>query len=759
MPDFLAWQRPAVNALATAAPSGARLDASLLITLHDDLGTVSAPANFLLAGPGDVAGLHARQVTGRRPHPGCIDAETTMMPFVELDGSDLPWRFSPVPYAVGMPAVRPWLVLVVGTPDEVRRVADGQVTLSGAELFGSHPLDQSFLWAHVHETPGRTFSRILSPRELALDQDYVAVLVPAWQAQFDGDGTSTLTDSWAGAGPSVTLPCFDSWTFHTTADPGDFASISQLLEPLSDADSAMLRAKQFGRANVDVGPLAGTSLAAGGALTVVPEPGDPPVTDSLPAQVSDTVTALTVNLEVAGRWVLTLPRYDAPWYPAPVDGQPWTWPPPTDEVTPPGWRTQLRTDPRYRGAAGIGAWTAIAWQDKISDGATRQAGAVAAAAQRIRHLVLGLRAGASLWNRRVPTDSVARLATLSPLLGRMPVDVGGTALQTIDGRTPGLAAALFSSAARRMLRRRGPLDRAAVPGATSLANLITAANRCPDPQKLSDDDAKVTDLASTEAEKLTGQLNQRTRTVLTRFYSADYPDPDQAAQIAESLDVTELPGVLVEIAAQQPPAADCRPLPDLSGFADSIAAGVDPTVDRPVVIDRVLGGLTGLREPVLAEPDIAPEIDIPLWSFLRDNAPDWLLPGAGDIPADRVLAVQSNPAFTEALLLGANHQTLGELRWRNLPITARWTPLRRFWQRIDVDGGVASVDIRSVIALDTDAPLWADDTELGDVSHLGNPKQGASLVVVFHTELFRRYPTTAVYLTPNARRGAVAGRA
>ena len=749
MPDFLAWQRPAVYALATTPPTGARLDASLPITLHDDAGDVPATASFLLAGPGDVERLHAGQVVGRRPHPGCIDAETTMMPFVELDAPDVPWRFSPVPYAAGMPAVRPWMVLVVGTPDEVQRLADGRVTLSGAELFGTHPLAQSFLWAHVHETPGRTFSRILSPRELALDRDYIAVLVPAWRAQFNADGTSTLTDSWPTAQASVTLPCFDSWTFHTTADPGDFASISQLLEPLTDADSAMLRAKQFGRAKVGVGPLAGTTLAAGGALTVVPEPADPPVTDPLPPAVSDTVTALTANLEVGDRWVLTLPRYDAPWYPAPVDGQPWTWPPPADEVTPAGWRTQLRTDPRHRGAAGLGAWTAISWQNKISDGAARQAGAVAAAAQRIRHLVLGLRGSASLWNRRVPTESIARLATLSPLMGRMPVNIGGSALQAIGGRTPTLAPALFSSAARRMLRRRGPLDRAAAPGAASLATLITTANRCPDPQKISDDDAKVTDFASTEPEKLAGQLNQRSRTVLTRFYSADHPDPAQAAQIAESVDVTGLPGVLVGIAGQRPPATDCRPLPDLSAFADSIADGVNPTLGRPVVVDRVLGGLTGLREPVLAEPDIAPEIDIPLWSFLKDNAPDWLLPGAGDIPADRVLAVQSNPAFTEALLLGANYQTLGELRWRNIPITARWTPLRRFWQRIDVNGGRASVDVRSVIALDTDQPLWPDGTELGDVSHLSDPSQGASLVVVFHTELFRRYPTTAVYLTPN----------
>ena len=755
MPDFLAWSRPAVHALATTAPAGARLTAALPITLHDAIGDITAPAPFLLAGPGDVEGLHRNRIVGRRPHPGCMDAETTMMPFVEIDAADLPWRYSPVQYVAGGLAVRPWLVLVVGTPQEVRRLADGRVVLSG-DVLARHPLGSSFRWAHVQQGPGRSFARIISPGILAEGQDYITALVPAWQAGFAADGSSTLTDSWTVGSGSVTLPCFDSWRFHTTPEPGDFSTIARRLEPLTAADSAQLAAAQFGRAMVEVGPLPGVSLAAGGALTVVPEPGDPPVTDPLPPQVSAALTALSQDLDLDGRWVLTLPRYDTPWYATPVDGQSWSWPPEAVQETPPGWRAQLRADPRFRGAAGLGAWTAIAWQDRISAGATQQAGAVAAAAQRIRHLVLGLHSEASLWRRRVPSDALARLATLSPLLGRMPVTAGGSALQAIAGRTPGLAPALFGSSARWMLRRRGPLQRSAAAGSTALASLLEAANRCEPPQQLSDEDAKVAEAAQ-KPDSFTDAVDQRLRSTLARYYTAVFADPAQAADFAEALDTDGLGPVLTAVAAQRPPDVDCAPLPDLKGFADSVAAGVDPTAARPVVIDRVLGGITGLREPVLAEPDTAPEIDIPLWSFLRDNAPDWLLPGAGNIPADRVVAVQSNPAFTEALLLGANHQTLGELRWRNLPITSRWTPLRRFWQRIDTVAGKAAPDLQSVIRLDNDQLRWPDASDLGDVSHLADPDQGASLVIVLHTELFRRYPATAVYLSPNAGGAAIWG--
>lgn len=756
MNQFTAWQRPAVYALATSAATSARIGADLPVTLHDDDGDLPpALAPFVLAGPGDVTNLAAGQVTGRRPHPGCIDAESTLMAHVEIAAPDLPWRYSPQPQTPGLVAVRPWLILVVGTFAEVHPLGNGRVQLTsqglseGRTLFDWHPLGDAYRWAHVHTVAGRgPFSRVICPRRLAVGTDYTAALVSGWQAVLAPDGTSTLTDSWTGGVGTVTLRCFDSWSFRTTSEQGDFASIARRLDPLTDDEQQQLLDRKFGRASIQVGPVPGAVLAAGGALTVIPEAGDPPVVDPLPAEVAATIEALAGDLDVGDRWVLTVPRYDVPWHEGPVDGQDWQWPPPGDDVVPDGWRRQLRADPRHRGAAGLGAWVAMAWQDRIMAAAVQQAAQVAAAAQRIRHLTLGLDAARSLWSRRVPTDSVARLATLAPLLGRMPIDAGGSALGAVAGRTPGLAPALFSSAARRMLRRRGPLARAATPGAASVAALITAANSCPPPQRLSDDETRILDVVADEgkAEGVAGQLRQQSNQILTDLYG----NADLAGPLAQSLvdDPSVVPDLLAAVRGETPASA-CSPLTDLNAFADAVAAGVDPTVARPVAAIRVLATISGLREPVLAEPDVSPELDIPLWKFLSDSSPDWLLPGAGDIPADRVLAVQTNPAFVDAVLVGANVQTLGELRWRNLPITTRWTPLRRFWQRVDVAAGEPATDIRPVVALDTDLPLWPDATDLGDLSHLSDPSHGANLVVVLHTELFRRYPATLVYLVPN----------
>ena len=163
MNDFVAWQRPAVYALATAAPASVRTHRGR--PADHPARRRRRPrrrrlAPFLLAGPGDVANLAAGQVTGRRPHPGCIDAEATMMAHVELATPDLPWRYIPQPHAPGLVAVRPWLVLVVGTPAEVLLLADGRVQLTSQEvfegrtLFDWHPLANAHRWAHVHTVAG-----------------------------------------------------------------------------------------------------------------------------------------------------------------------------------------------------------------------------------------------------------------------------------------------------------------------------------------------------------------------------------------------------------------------------------------------------------------------------------------------------------------------------------------------------------------------------------------------------------------------------
>jgi hypothetical protein len=469
---------------------------------------------------------------------------------------------------------------------------------------------------------------------------------------------------------------------------------------------------------------------------------------------------------------------------------------------------QLHRDLVHRGVAGLGAWAAIAWQDRIVDGAVAQAGELSVVAERIRHLTLGLEAARSQWRRRVPDEPQAAIPVLAPILRRLPTSAGSTALEELAGRGSWLTPALLSSAARRMLRPRGPVARGARGGAIPVSRLVgAAATRCPPPSKpppgqdemieRAADPVAGREVASIFAESASSAVAEAFAAIdesRRRHVAAAPTDEGVGLGGAPGATDADLAGLVINGFGggthDGVPGAtgthDAVPDPDRERLAPAVAssstaivdavaaslrgdecraferevwqrvvatavAGIDPCVARPVVVDRVLGGVTGLREPELAAPDVAPELDIPLWSFLRDETPDWLLPGAGTLPVDSVLAMASNQEFVDAFLIGANQQALAELRRRNMAVTAGWTPLRRFWQRISEDGSRRETDIEPVLDLATGPPrrpLWPEASELGDSSHQRGTS-GPLFVIVLHTELFRRYPATQVYLVSN----------
>lgn len=688
MASFYSWQMSSLRSLGGGPVVAGRLQAAAPIAIRDiATGEERTPpaGPFELFGPGDVVRLAPGIISRRFPSPASRDAEETkraMVEFADPDALDLPWRYSPeVDAGFG---VRPWLVVVVGLPGEITVSRDGKVALSPA-VQAAHPLGQSQLWAHVHEVGTSRLSRILSPLDLAAKTLYVACLVPAFVVEPDGQ----LRDAWPSpAGGVAVLPCYDNWSF-STGEAGDFPEIASRLE----ATTPSRLGDAFGRAKVRYerrgrGDPAEASLAAAGALTrptveaAASEPVEP--------WIASEIEALRDNVPTPdGRWVLTSPRYHAPF--TPPGEEPGT-----------GWSGALDTDPRDRGAAGLGAWAAIAWQDRIGAAASTKAGDLAIARDRIGHLALGLEASRSMWRRHVPDDPVGRLAMLGPVLGRLPAKQGGSVLDQIAGRTPLMARALWSSAARRALRPGPARNALAKPGAGRLESVIEHASKCP--ESLTDPE----DLPITrDADKI--------------FHGTG---------IEIEFDVDDLWAVRGLLEGLDGKPEPCRSIaPDKLG--ELVASAVDPTVGRPLVVDRVLGTLPGVFD--IGPIEIEPELDLPLWSFLANASPDWLLPGIGDLPEDRVVGLATNPAFVEALLVGANHQTLGELRWRNFPIAGGWSPLRKFWQR--AGGRLDIVPIRQ----------WPADTPFGGPA-LNPPDIGIETVVVFRTQLFRRYPATVVYL-------------
>lgn len=763
MATFFARYEKALRRVATPVVTDGRLQGSAPVEVADLTNPgdkLSAPAPFELFGPGDVERLGAGAIRRRFPAPGTSDAEETKLALVELSANDLPWRYTPTSASAG--ELRPWLVLVVGrrAPDEIVVRPDGLVTI-GPATQSLHPLRESWQWAHVHQVDGKEIARIVCPLNLQADTELVACLVPGF--------TAAGADAWTG-GVAVTLDCYDRWSFRT-GPQGDFP---ELAAKLHKADLAAIEAgggRPFGRAQVTytfrTGGVPDVVLDAAGALRLPPDPGGrpDPADDEPDPLVSDEVAKLTRRIVTDdGRGVVNAPRYDGSFIPA-------------DELQafPPGtWVVQLGSDPRVRGAAGLGAWAAIEWQDRIGDAAAAKAGDLQTAHDRIRHVALGIEASRSLWRRRMPPlpadpgadpdaderAAIERLAVLAPVLGRLPTDSHKTVLDRVTGTTPQLGRALLSSAARRALRP-GPARTAlAGEGAGRFGPVLRAANDCPadvdDPADIRGrDDADVGDQTVKEAVwEAAGGSEELFNLIMERLGESPRPlllvaalralapgrdgrpDPDAIERFLhgefsdDDLSLSHFPGWIDEVAPKEP----CRPV-NLGGLATAVAGAIDPTVARPPAVNRVLATLPGFTH--IGPVEIEPELDLPLWSFLTERSPDWMLPGAGDLEEHGVVGLATNPAFVQALLAGANTQATGELRWRNIPLATRFSPMRRFWQR--PSGALDIVPIKG----------WATDRHLGDRA-LSPGGRGAEAVVAFRTPLFRRYPATVVYLYPAA---------
>jgi hypothetical protein len=749
MPRFFTRYELALRANSQLAVDEGRLTAKLPVKIEDSAGeTEEVQAQYQLMRPDDVERLAPGAIVRRFPAPGAGDAEVTKFAHVEFDALDLPWRYTPsLPNDDGN--LLPWLVLIVGVKgaDGVTVRPDGTVRIAQA-VQDEHKLVESWRWAHVQKVDKLERSRLICPKRLDSDTSYVAVLIKAF-----ADGT----DAWTAASKKPPT-CLDHWEFRT-GPKGDFRELASQLKRADLADLALRGGRPFGRADLCYSPRDGgpaSTLSTAGALRVpsasTPDPADAPP----PAAVAADVAALQTPILVAdGRDVITAPDYPGAFLSAEAAL------PSSD-----GWVAQLRQDPRLRGAAGLGAWTAIAWQNRISDAAATKLGDTLLGAERIRALALGVMVSRSLWERRVPDDPVQALVALSAGLGRLPTDAGGTVLDAVVGHATQLSPVLFSSAARRAARPGPARAVLAKPAAGNLAQLLNLAANCPDPIEPPDV------LARRERQPNAGGAAVVKRAVLAAssdpqaidlalsgLLDGGMPSPGRLAAVLAALAPsrdgrTNLDAVQDALRRHEVELADpteewvnrvdrwappCARV-DLVALGKAVLNAIDPTVEEPPAARRVYATLPGVRS--MRPLEVEPELDIPLWSFLSKESPDWMLPGVGHLAEHEVIGVETNPMFVRALLLGANVQAASELRWRNVPLVPRSSPLRRFWQRIPgvaPDGGPDDVyDIKPV-------RFWPIDASLG-VPELSPKPRGSEAVVVFKSPIFRRYPTTAVYL-------------
>ena len=210
-----------------------------------------------------------------------------------------------------------------------------------------------------------------------------------------------------------------------------------------------------------------------------------------------------------------------------------------------------------------------------------------------------------------------------------------------------------------------------------------------------------------------------------------------AAQIPALLPITAVPLADEGLERLPIPIPDVGRLPDLGQLPDleQLPLLVEAIEYRPAIVRAPVSELPPPVAPVdpvtIPTGAFVPRFARPISEPLSERHPELMLPGASALTPDGVLLVESNDAFVEACLVGANQELNYELLWRGLPADPRATAFRRFWPHA---GGGEDID---------DIATWVAASSIG--SHI---KVKASMVLLVRSELVRRYPTVVVAAVP-----------
>ncbi|HEX2515337.1 MAG TPA: hypothetical protein VH257_11560, partial [Chloroflexota bacterium] len=493
---FLPWVRQGLAArlagadpLTTPLPAQAPLGVSLAVN-----NTPAAAVNVRLFGPADVLGIDPRQVVRTEPPAGTIDYESNDLAAVELDNPDLPWLFTPAG-ADARGRLRPWLVLVVLRQQagvRVRPAREGPLPVleigppaqPAAEL---PDLADSWAWAHAQVStrqqaseselrtvlatrPELSVSRLLCPRLLAPFTDYLACVVPAFEAGLraglgqPADPDAPLTPAWGGGTSplpaSVSLPAYYHWEFRTGARE-DFESIVARLEPRDLSQAVGRRALDISAPGFAVPASVTPTVLLEGALQPLDMPRLPfPDAASAPwqqtlrsilnaanARAADPAAELILGPPIYGRWYTG--RHEV------------------GTLATRTWLDDLNLDPRERVVAALGTRVVQEQQEELMAEAWEQAGELAQANQRLRQMQLSL-AITGRWHARhvmriEDDDTLWRLAAPAQARLLMPAAVPGQAQLTMravlaSSSTPRV---VTSAAMRRLSSPRGAISRRA----------------------------------------------------------------------------------------------------------------------------------------------------------------------------------------------------------------------------------------------------------------------------------------------------------
>ena len=388
--SFVPWVRQgAAGAIATVDTLGssqpAVADVAVTLAVNDE---PLAPVALRLRGPADVVGIDAHQVIRTDPRPNTSDFEPNCFPSIEFDRADFPWLFTPA-RANTNAQLRPWLCLVVvRKQDGVQLTSTVDAPLptlriaAPAKPFAELPdLKDSWAWSHgqaaadnlgnptavadaLNGAPDLSLSRLVCPRILSANTDYLACVVPTFEfgrkaglglpiADTDLTASNALAPAWtltATAPVQIQLPVYYSWEFRTGVG-GDFASLARQLKiatPLGLGQRTVVIGQPGFKLPDSVSRT--TTVQMEGAL--MPLGGTPPPVLWSDPVAPDFETSLAGIVNQPGLNQVMTPSSD-PLLAPPLYGR---WHAGRATVTPGAgnWLDELNLDPRWRTAAALG---------------------------------------------------------------------------------------------------------------------------------------------------------------------------------------------------------------------------------------------------------------------------------------------------------------------------------------------------------------------------------------------------------------------
>lgn len=445
---------------------------------------VSGNIDLTLYGPGDILGIDRRLIVRTEPKPNATNFEPNYLAAVDFDPPDFPWLLTPAK-ANGQHNLRPWLVLIVidrSRAGVFPQVKAGRplpsIKLTTEQAASELPdLAESWLWAHaqavstqsdasglgaeLQQKPERNISRLVCLRRLEARKDYLACVVPAFEAgRLRGLGMpvpenmTQLLPAWSGD-QDVELPIYYHWEF-STGPVGDIETLARRLRTPQQyqGDAALLaQLRHIGERPVAVdgdhllfnGTTPDRTIFEGAmvSLDFQPEPAsDHPLFGQNLAAILNSGDQLLADRTAENARVPTLSP--------PIYGE---FPAKRHRVETNNlnnhWLDQLNLQPRYRLAAGWGAELVRQNQDEFMQAAWTQVGDVLAAERALslsRFAQDILKSIERRHLRKLPEHRL--LALLGAARGRIKLAPNQSLYGKIDAAT--LPEELFDGALRRL---------------------------------------------------------------------------------------------------------------------------------------------------------------------------------------------------------------------------------------------------------------------------------------------------------------------